>query len=444
LGHSPEVGRSGPVGEALDVMGDWVALLGLPVGIFAEVVITAAGALVALAGLYLAVLAVAALFYRESADPAATSGIRLVVLVPAYNEADLIGRCIASLLDQTYPKGLYHVVVVADNCTDDTALIARREGAQVMVRDRSDLRGKGHALRWAMDEVLADDIPPDAIGVVDADSVAEPNLLLGLVRGVERGAEVVQAEYLVLPEEHSAAAELRAAAVLLFHCVRFSGRAALGLPCNLVGNGMLFTRALLEKHPWNAFSSAEDLEYSIDLRLNGVRPVFARSALVRGPVPTSGKGADVQRRRWEGGRLHVVRTRLPSLVVACVRQRRGSLVDAVIDLAVPPLGLLALAGLAGGALTATLAATDVLPLWTVIPWLVSVAAMAVFVLVGLRAARAPASVYRSLLLAPLFLVRKALGTVNVLKGSRGDEWVRTERPSERSAQNADETAKREH
>jgi 1,2-diacylglycerol 3-beta-glucosyltransferase len=410
-------------------------MLGSPGGALLTFPVTLVGALAALAGTYLAVLAVAALFYRETPNPSAQPHSRLVVLVPAHNEADLIARCIASLFEQTYPRTLYDVVVIADNCTDDTALIAERAGAQVMVRNEPDLRGKGRALRWAMDQLLGRDTPPDAIGVVDADSVAAPDLLAGLVGRLELGADAVQAEYLVLAEESSAAAELRAAAMLLFHRVRFSGRAALGLPCNLVGNGMLFSRALLEKHPWNAFSSAEDLEYSIELRMDGVRPVFAGSALVRAPVLTSGPAAEVQRRRWEGGRLHVVRSRLAPLVAACVLERRGSLVDAAVDLAVPPLGLLALAGLGGSALTAALAASGVVAPWTVIPWLASVAAIAIFVLVGLRAARAPASLYRALLLAPVFLVKKALRTVPVLNDSRGDTWVRTERPSERSPHN---------
>ena len=407
------------------------AAIGPVIGSILEVLLITVGGLFALAALYLAVLAVAALFRREPPEDDTAPTSRLVILVPAYNEADLIARCVASLLDQTYPKDRYDVVVIADNCTDTTALIAEAAGATVMVRDRPDSRGKGQALRWAMDKVLAAPVPPDAIGVVDADSVAEPDLLVGLARALERGADAVQAEYLVLPEEDSAGAVLRAAAILLFHRVRFGGRAALGLPCTLVGNGMLFSRSLLERFPWNAFSGAEDLEYSIDLRLAGVRPVFAGTALLRGPVPTSGRAADVQRQRWEGGRLHVVRTRLPQLLRASLR--RGSLVDAAVDLAVPPLGLLALAGLGGTALTALLAATDVVSWWTVVPWVVSLVGVAVFVFVGLRAARAPASMYRALVMAPLFLVRKAFGTVRVLKKSRGDTWVRTERPSERGS-----------
>src|SRR4029077_1886584 len=133
---------------------------------------------------------------------------------------------------------------------------------------------------------------------------------------------------------------------LLFHRTRFAGRAVLGMACNLVGNGMLLTRRVLEEHPWTAFSSAEDLEYSIDLRLAGVRPVFASSARVLAPVAGRGRGARTQRLRWEGGGSHVVPPRITRLVRSAARPGDWSRLDAALDLGVPPLGLLVL--LTGG------------------------------------------------------------------------------------------------
>ena len=207
------------------------------------VLLTVAGVAAAFAALYLLLLAIAALFARSPEVPSSAAS-RLVVLVPAHDEEELVGRCVRSLLDQTYPSPLYDVVVIADNCTDDTALVAMSEGAIVLVRDEPTNRGKGQALRWAMDRLLVE--RPDVAGfvVVDADSVADRGLLAALAARLERGADAVQAEYLSLPEpEMTARDELAAAALLLFHRVRFAGRAALGLPCQLVGNGMLFSRA---------------------------------------------------------------------------------------------------------------------------------------------------------------------------------------------------------
>jgi cellulose synthase/poly-beta-1,6-N-acetylglucosamine synthase-like glycosyltransferase len=408
-----------------------IAVLASPGGALVDGVLLVAGVLVAFAGVYLFILAAAALFYRDESDSSPHPANHVTVLIPAYNEADLIERCIASLVDQTYPSDHYDIVVIADNCTDDTAGLARGAGALVMVRNEPSATGKGRALRWAMDEILMRQSPPDAVVVVDADSVAEPGLLGGLVGHLERGADAVQGEYLVLEEDESPRAQLRAAAILLFHRVRFAGRSVLGMPCNLVGNGMLFSRRLLVAHPWNAFTSAEDLEYSVDLRLAGIRPAFAGAARLRAPVPTSGRSAQVQRQRWEGGRMHVLRTRLPRLLAAIVLRWRVSLIDAAVDLAVPPLGLLALATVSGTVLVVALWLTGLVPGWLVYPWLVAFVAIGGFVLVGLRAGRAPASMYRSLLRSPFFLVTKALGTVEVMKGSGGDTWVRTERPSDR-------------
>jgi cellulose synthase/poly-beta-1,6-N-acetylglucosamine synthase-like glycosyltransferase len=398
-------------------------------GWFVVAFIIAFGALAAAAAMYLLVLAIAAFAYREpefGVDPSS----RLVVLVPAHNEADLIQRCVASLRNQDYPPDRFQIIVVADNCTDDTEGLARAAGVDVLVREAPEARGKGQALRWGMDRVLARLEPPDAFVVIDADSVADRGLLSGLVAYLERGAEAVQAEYLVLDDLASPRVQLRAVAFLLFHRVRFAGRAALHLPCNLVGNGMLLSRTLMERHPWNAFTGAEDLEYSLTLRLEGVLPVFAGSALVRGPVPASRRSAQVQRERWEGGRLHAVRRALPRLLRAILVQRRISLVDAAVDLLVPPLGLLAVGALAGVVLVLALWSAGLVSLWLLTPWLISLGAITGFVTVGLRAAKAPAWMYRRLISTPAFLVQKLLGTVSVVRSHAAHKWIRTERPSE--------------
>jgi hypothetical protein len=224
--------------------------------------------------------------------------------------------------------------------------------------------------------------------------------------------------------------DLRTAAFLLFHRVRFAGRSALGLPCSLVGNGMMFSRRLLQGHPWGAFSKTEDLEYSITLRRAGIGPVFARGAVVRGPIPVSDTAAQAQRARWEGGRLHVARTELPRLLREIVVHRRWSMLDAALDLATPPLGLLGAAALAGTSLSAAAWFVGFVPAWSLGPWLVGLIAIVGFVLIGLRAADAPRSLYRALLGAPAFVVRKILGTVAIVSTSTHDVWIRTERPGE--------------
>ena len=391
--------------------------------------LTIAGVAAAAAGAYLDVLAAAA-FANPPAGALVPPTSRLVVLVPAHNEADFIGRCLETLHFQDYSPDLFEVAVIADNCTDATASIAASMGARVLVRDDPEAPGKGPALRWAMDRLLAQARAPDAVVVVDADTVAAPGLLGALASRLEAGADAVQGEYLALPEDDSPGATLRAAGFLLFHKVRFSGRAALGLPCNLVGNGMLLRRSLLEEMPWGAFTSAEDLEYSVDLRLAGHRPVYAHDAALRAPLPSGGRAAGVQRLRWEGGRFHVVRTRLPKLVREIAAGRRWSLLDAAVDLAVPPLGVLAIVAVAGTAASTLLIVSGAGPAWIALPWVVASASIPAFVLGGLASARAPAATYRALALAPRYVASSLLTRLRLLGGLRADTWERTERPSD--------------
>src|SRR5262245_51612426 len=181
-----------------------------------------------MAGAYLLILALAS--FRRPTPATSEARPRLAVLVPAHNEELLIGRCLASLGDQTYPRPLYRLIVVADNCRDRTAHLARAAGAEVMERRDESAVGKGHALRWAMDRLSASTRPPDGTVVVDADSVAGPELLAGLANALSTGADAAQAEYLVLGDDTSTRSQLVAGAFLLFHRVRFGGRAALGLP----------------------------------------------------------------------------------------------------------------------------------------------------------------------------------------------------------------------
>ena len=392
--------------------------------------LAASGAAAAVPACYLAVLSMAAWRApRRAARPLDVPAPELVVLVPAHDEEELIGRCVTSLRAQRYPGDRFKVVVVADNCSDRTAERAAVAGAQVLVRTGPLGGGKGAALRWAMEQVLATDRQSDAFVIVDADSITEPNLLNGLAERLQEGAAAVQGDYSAVPGQGTRS-ELRSTAFVLFHRVRFSGRAALGLPCSLVGNGMLLSRQLIEAHPWTAVSAAEDLEYSTDLRLLGVRPVFAPDARLQAPVMAGGRGAMTQRLRWEGGRAHVVCSRLPRLVRECAAGRGGELWDAALDLAVPPLGVLAVVVLAGTSVTLALSVAGVVDVVVLAPWAVGMLALPTHVLVGLAAVGAPRSAFRALLSAPLLVAEELVTRARLLGGTKADVWERTARPGE--------------
>lgn len=392
-----------------------------------SVILLIAGSWAALCAMYLLTLALAALRYTPS-RAAVSATERVTVLVPAHNEALMIGACVRSLGAQSYPRELYEIAVIADNCDDDTAELARAAGAdRVLERGAQAVRGKGPALRWAIDQLMAG-APPAAFVIVDADTTAEHEALASLVEAFASGADAAQLDY-VLDAGGSPGSALRAAAFLLVNRVRPSGRSVLGLSAFLVGNGMLLSTRLLTAVPWQAFTSTEDLEYSLDVQAAGRRIAFVGGASVRSPTAPNARAAAAQQLRWEGGRAHLRRTRGPRLVLAGLRRRSPRLILAAADLLTPALGALAALGLAGAAIAITTAATGLTPAWVAVPWLVALIAIPSYVLIGLHAGRAPRSAYRALMRAPLLVLSKPMAAGRVLR-FRADSWVRTERAGE--------------
>jgi 1,2-diacylglycerol 3-beta-glucosyltransferase len=392
------------------------------------ILLALAGCVAAAFGLYLILLALASFWYSQSIAGFSPRS-RLVVLIPAHDEELLVGRTVRSLLAQSYPRELFQIAVIADNCSDETAAIAAAAGADtVMVRDAPDARGKGRALQWAIDQLLSTQLPPDAIVSVDADTIADTDLLLAVVERFEAGAQAVQADYCAFGDGSDSSA-LREAAFLLFNRVRPAGSNVLGRSAWLVGNGWLLSTEVLRRRPWMAFTSTEDREYSLDLQVDGVRIAFAGAAAVHAPTAPNHKAAQTQQLRWEGGWASLLRARLPQLLTDAWRRRAPGLAMIAFELAVPPLGLLAAGGLGGLLISGPLALAGAWSGWLVVPWIVACASVPLYVVVGFIAGGAPRSAYRALLHAPLFVLAKPLKLRRTL-GFRGDTWVRTERPND--------------
>lgn len=238
--------------------------------------------------------------------------LRLAIVVPAHNEADGIAACIQSLLACDAGGGSFTVVVVADNCEDDTAARAEAAGAQVLVRHDPERRGKGYALDFAFRQLLAG--PFDAFMVVDADTRVEANLLLEAQRLFQNGADAVQSRYCVDNAGDSLRTRLMNVAFLSFNVLRPRGREFWGLSVGLFGNGFGLSRATLEAVPYDAASVAEDLEYHIRLVQSGRRVRFMDNTTVWSAMPSGANASRKQRARWEGGRFRMIAEQTPILL----------------------------------------------------------------------------------------------------------------------------------
>lgn len=382
-------------------------------------VLSGIAAPVALASAYLMFLAVVARRARVP-RPSGPPGTRFDVIVPAHDEAAGIGRTVRSLLALDYPGALRRVVVVADNCSDDTAERARAAGAIVWER-RAIQRGKGHALAYAFQRSRKDRFAT-AVVVVDADSTVSGNLLRSFDARLREGAQAIQAEYGVLNADDSWRTRLMRLAFALFHGVRSSARERLGLSAGLRGNGMCFTHALLEKVPYNAFSVVEDVEFGIALGLAGVRVAYAAEAEVRGEMPSDEKASRSQRARWELGRRQLVRNLLPRLLTEGLKRRSATCLELAADLVVPPLARLTMLVTLGVAASALLYANTGAAPYALYAYAFCAGAIAVYVARGWAFSRTGLDGLLALACAPAYVLWKL---VRVRKAPT--EWVRTER-----------------
>jgi hypothetical protein len=227
---------------------------------------------------------------------------RIVVVIPAHDEASTVAAAIGSCLGADYPRNLLQVVVVADNCSDETAAIAERSGAEVLRRTAPDARGKGQALQWAFERLLAT-APADAFLVLDADSRLEPDVLRAADGLLQEGARAVQTNHFVTNADASPISYAATVGRTLEYDLFFAPKSALGLAVPLVGTGMVFHRSLLEDIPWQARSCAEDTDYTIELVRRGETIRFLADARVRFEGVESFDALRVQRTRWASGNL---------------------------------------------------------------------------------------------------------------------------------------------
>jgi cellulose synthase/poly-beta-1,6-N-acetylglucosamine synthase-like glycosyltransferase len=371
---------------------------------------------------YLLFLTGAALFGRRQVGRTGQGVRRFAVLVPAHNEQVLIGRLLDNLRGLDYPVSNFEVWVVADNCDDATASIARKRGAHVLERFDSDDRAKGFALRWLLEQLGLRGQRFDAYVVLDADSVVSPNFLKSMDARLDAGSQVIQAYYSVLNAHESPLASLRYAALAAVHYVRPLGRAVVGLSTGLKGNGMCFSAGVLERFPWRWFTLAEDVEFHLALVRGGVRVDFAPEARVLADMPITLAQAGSQNARWERGRLALLKRAVPELLLLAARRRSLLIFDAGLEQIIPPQSV----SLGWSALSFGLAVVLNVHTAAVVGGL-SLLGQSIYLIAALLLVRAPLRAYSALVYAPVYLMWKVGIYVRALVVPESGRWVRTAR-----------------
>lgn len=259
---------------------------------------------------------------------------RIAVLMPAHDEAQGIARVIEPVVAELAPGD--RLLVVADNCSDSTAEVARAAGAEVVERTDPTRRGKGFALDFGVKHLALS--PPDVVVILDADCFLRPGSLELIGRQSAAQERPVQALYLMhAPAGAGIGVRIAAFAWVLKNQVRPLGFRRLGLPCQLMGTGMAFPWSVLRDAPLATGQIVEDLELGLELAARGAPPLFAPDALVESEFPVAAAGVASQRQRWEHGHLDVIRTLAPRLITRALRERRLGALALALDLCVPPL-----------------------------------------------------------------------------------------------------------
>jgi cellulose synthase/poly-beta-1,6-N-acetylglucosamine synthase-like glycosyltransferase len=358
----------------------------------------------------------------RGAAPARISRPSAVLLVPAHDEEELIGRAIANLKPELAPGD--RLVVVAHNCGDRTAEIARAAGAVVVEARDAGGGGKPDALKAGLRALDHD--PPEVVVIVDADCTVSPGSIDTLARAACEHGGPVQGIYLfAAPEGAYAEASISSLALLVKNLVRPLGLARLGLPCLLHGSGSAYPFEQIRQAPHGEGSIAEDYQLAIDLAREGHPTRFELAADVRSALPERRATALRQRTRWEHGHLVLCLRVAPGLILEGLREGTSALVVLGIDLLVPPLAFLAL----GWAVSLLVALLSLWKVGTSIPLAIAGGSGALFTLTIFASAlvfAGSAVTGRTLLGVPRYVVWKLPMYLRYLR-KREQRWTKTER-----------------
>ncbi len=353
-----------------------------------------------------------------------TAAPTFAVLIPAHNEKAVIQKTLQTLLP-TIPAGS-RVVVIADNCSDDTAAIAREYGATAIERCDATRRGKGFALDFGIAHLTND--PPDVVVFLDADCQVDEHTASRLANAAHSTGCPVQGLNLCDPDPRGGV--LQAVSGLAFrfkNLVRPLGLTKLAGMTHLTGTGMALPWALVNRAQVASSNVVEDMQLGIDLAVSGFRTKFIPAARVNSPLPQQRAAARTQRTRWEHGHLRTLFTQVPRLLGRAILTCRFDLFLLALDLAIPPLSLLVM-GTISFCLVATLAwfmGAGVLPAAIAGS---AVLALSLCVLLGWAMHCRQQIPLRALLLAPVYAVLK-VPLYAAFLWRRQQQWVRTARDS---------------
>ena len=373
---------------------------------------------------YVVFLLLANFIIKDKSDLETSPKTYFEIIVPAHNEEIFLQRLLSSLIDLDYPSKLYNIIVIADNCSDKTAAIAAEFDVNILVRNDTERTGKGHAIRYALDNMSMNRY--DAVLIVDADSTVSNDALLHLDQTIKEDGKIIQCYNGVANQNDSWFTRLLDVARTIGNEICEPAKKKLGLTSHLQGNGMCFHRDIIQKYGWNAFSIGEDWEYYAMVVTEGERIIFQKYARIYHQESVTLKQATSQRMRWSGGRFAIIFQYGFRLFFNGLFEIDFKKIDASFPLIFPNPSLGINITLLG------LVATFFLPLsmgrYLFVLWFFLLAFMQFLLfLVAIMYTDNKLKNFLSLFVAPLFLVWKMCIDIFSVLGMGKKKWVRTQR-----------------
>jgi len=267
--------------------------------------------------LYQAVISLCALVKLKDKPYIINKNHKFMAIIPAHNEEMVVADLVESLKNQNYDKELYDIYVIADNCTDNTAEVAKNAGAIVYERFDPAHKTKGHALQWFLKQKIEENADYDAVFIFDADNIVDKNFITNMNKKLCQGEEVVQGYRDIKNPTDNWITAGYALFYWTMHRMYHLARYNIGLSPLLNGTGFMVKFDVLKPNGWETETLTEDIEFSLKNIIQGRKLGWATDAIVYDEQPTSFKQSWSQRSRWTVGHIQ------------CVKRYTGELVESV-------------------------------------------------------------------------------------------------------------------
>ena len=264
---------------------------------------------------------------------------RAHILMPAHNEQEVLPATLSKLSRCIAKED--RVLVVADNCDDESARVAAEFGVGVVERNDPERRGKGFALDFGIRSIAKEAAPDDIVVIVDADCEFESGALESLIESASELGTPVQGSYLMQPPSSPSSRDVVSSfAVYVKNHVRPLGLSRMGIPCLLSGSGMAFPWHVMQNANLASGNIVEDMRLACDLSVEGYFTAFCPSAKLTAALPGQHRAAKSQRTRWEHGHVMTLLTQVPRLFGLALVYRSPKLAGLAMELSIPPLSMM--------------------------------------------------------------------------------------------------------